>query len=113
MRTNPVYAHLAYRRTLLVALRDDLLDSYSVQGNPEPKKVLLCDRVFHEDAQVPETSINDMVMELNEEIAEQEAQLSRFEFTNTGVGSNGLFKSKAAPGPGKSYPEGQSGRRRR
>jgi hypothetical protein len=109
MRTNPVYAHIAYRRTLLVALRDDLLDAYSVQGSPEPRKVLMCDRVFQEDARVPESSINDMVLELNEEIAAQEAQLSKFEFAQTGE-RNGLFKSKVTQGQQVSRTSQQQGR---
>lgn len=80
MKTNPEYAKLAYRKTILtetVALlrRNFVPDDVTEQ----PLRTLVCEDVFQVDAVVPVEGFADFVEELEEQIKSLGHEMKQFE----------------------------------
>ena len=122
IRTNPAYAHLAYRKAILQHTINYLMDDYVGRDGESPKGTIFCDEVFKEDSEIPSEDIYEIVEDLRIEVANVELELSMFEFTRRG--DDKLFSKKpeknkqedqhkasgsAGPKPGK--PPGNEGGR--
>ncbi len=90
--TNPAYATLAYRRTIIADLKVYLRERYMRLSTPEPKETLLCDEVFHQDSNVPEEEIQHVVEELEQTEEELRLQMAQFTFSKQEE-NNGLLSS--------------------
>jgi hypothetical protein len=89
VRTNPAFAHLAYRRSIVVALVDELRENYMALSGDEPKKSIICPDVLQEDATVPEDEYLNVIEELELEAENLRLELMKFQFTKKE--SNGLL----------------------
>lgn len=80
VRTNPAYAELAYKRTIIhqtiVYLRREF-----VGLDEEPKQEMICEDVLASDAVVPIESIAQFVEDLEEEEHNLTLELNKFQFT--------------------------------
>lgn len=94
-KTNPAYAHLAYRHAIVVQLVDELRENYMALSSDEPRKGILCGEVYQEDATVPADEIQLVVEELEEEAHDLELEMRKFTFSQ-GQQTNGLLSSKKA-----------------
>jgi hypothetical protein len=79
-KTNPQYAAIAYRRTLLHNVITYLKRNY-VGLDSDPKDQLICEEVFHVDRVVPPEEIDEFIEELENEEESLRLELGRFEFT--------------------------------
>jgi hypothetical protein len=79
-RTNPAYAMLAYRRSILQHVSAMLMREYYATPNEEPKQRMYSDEVFRCDAEVPVTEIAAYIEELQLEDARIGLELNKFEF---------------------------------
>jgi hypothetical protein len=79
-RTNPVYAHLAYRRAILQHVTALLLRDYTAPSGSEPNKEIYSDEVYRVDAQVPMGDIGKYIEELQAEDAKLLLEMNKFEF---------------------------------
>lgn len=105
-KTNPVYAHLAYRRSVVVQLMDELRENYLALSSESPKKEILCGDVYQEDAIVPSDEIQLVLNELEEEAQGLEFQMRKFTFTQEEVTHGLLSSAKKAENDGGSKPKG-------
>ena len=94
--TNPVYAHLAHRKTIVAHLKVHLREKYMALSSPEPEKTLLCDEVFPQDSNVPVEEVQRVVEELEQEEESLRIQMSQFSF-NKQEERNGILSSKKNP----------------
>lgn len=80
VRTNPAYAELAYRRTIIhqtiVYLRREF-----VGLDEEPKQEMICEEVLASDAAVPIENVAQFVEDLEQEEHALSLELSKFQFT--------------------------------
>lgn len=83
IRTNPVYAALAYRRTIIHNLITFLKREY-VGIDSDPPKKLICEEVLAVDSDTPVEEIVQYMEELEREHHELTIELSKFEFTKKG-----------------------------
>lgn len=83
-RTNPAYAHLAYRKAVLGRVVQFLSDEFLARTSDEPKDVVLCEDVFRDDSEVPMGNIEEYIEELQQEEESLRLELSRFEFVKRG-----------------------------
>lgn len=117
-KTNAAYAHLAYRRSIVLQLVDELRESYLALSSEEPKKEVLCGDVYQEDAVVPPDELEQIIDELEQEGQNLELQMREFTFTQERQ-RHGLLSSKKAEasnedGQGTSAKKGRrKGRRAR
>lgn len=79
-RTNPAYAHLAYRRAILQHVTALLLRDYIAPNGNEPNEAIYSDEVYRVDAQVPATDIGKYIEELQAEDAKLLLEMNKFEF---------------------------------
>jgi hypothetical protein len=100
IKTNPAYAAIAYRRTIVREMITHLRRQY-VGMDGEPKAQLICEEVFQVDAVVPPEEVNRVVEELVDEEAELNLELSRFEFTRKDESAQGRKNKTAKAGRGK------------
>jgi hypothetical protein len=91
IKTNPAFAHIAYRRAIVVQLVQDLRDSYMTLSGTVPKKAIICDDVFREESTVPQEELADVMQELELEAANLKLELLKFTFTRKE--SDGLLSS--------------------
>lgn len=79
-RTNPAYAELAYKRTILhqtiIYLRREF-----VGLDEEPKQEMICEDVLASDAIVPIENIAQFIEDLQHQEHELTLELSKFQFT--------------------------------
>ena len=80
MRTNPAYAEIAYRRSILRHLVNHMLTRFVSRTGQPASEVIVCDEVFREDSEVPDTSIMAFIEELQETEALVALELGKFEF---------------------------------
>jgi hypothetical protein len=97
LRTNPAYAHLAYRRAIVVKLLDYLREEYLTLSSAEPRNELICDEVFSADAVVPAAEITLVAEELEQESEHLRLELGKFTFGKVQE-EHGLF-NRPAPTP--------------
>lgn len=80
VRTNPAYAALAYRRTIvhntLIFLKREFIGL-----DAEPQRKMICEEVLHADSEVPVEEIVQFVEELERQHHELTLELNKFEFT--------------------------------
>ena len=93
LRTNPAYAHLAYRKTIVAALKVNLRERYMALSSTEPDKTLLCEDVFHQDSNVPVEEVQLVVEELEQEEERLRIQMTQFSFSKQEE-NDGLLNSK-------------------
>jgi hypothetical protein len=80
IRTNPAYASLAYRRTIIHQTITYLKREY-VGVDEDPKQKLICEEVLAADAEVPIEEVATYLQELEREKHELTLELGKFEFT--------------------------------
>ena len=80
IRTNPAYAYLAYRRAVLRHTINWLRSEYVGQDGVSPKDKILCEDVFREDSEIPPEEIYQFVEELQEQEAQVQLEINRFDF---------------------------------
>lgn len=81
IKTNPAFAHLAYRRAIIVQLVQDLRDSYMQLSTAAPKRTIVCDDVFREESTVPQEELADVMHAMEVEAANLKLELAKFTFT--------------------------------
>lgn len=81
-RTNPAYAHIAYKKAILdhvvTLLQTEFTTAY---GDEEPNQVILSEDVFREDSQVPEEEIHEFIADLQQQSESLRLDLRKFTFT--------------------------------
>lgn len=108
VRTNPAFAHLAYRRSIVVALVDELRENYMALSGDNPKKSIICPDVLQEDATVPEDEYLSVIEELELEAETLRLELMKFQFTKRET--NGLLNRAQEEESGEG--DGQAGARK-
>lgn len=96
-KTNPAYAHLAYRRSILRAAVALLQQKYTPINGEDPERII-CEEVFQADAEVPEEEINQFVEELQEKEAFLGLEMKRFEFVRQDNGKEQEPEGQARQG---------------
>ena len=96
LKTNPAYAHLAWRRAIVVQLMDDLRENYLALSSSEPRKHIICEEVFREDSTVPEGAISAVYEELEQEAEQLRLELGKFSFGKVQEGHGLLNSGKKA-----------------
>lgn len=79
-RINPAYAELAYRKAIVGEMIQLLRDKYTPAYGDEPEKTIVCEDVFRDESDVPQSAIEDYIGELTQQEANLELELNRFEF---------------------------------
>lgn len=91
VRTNPAYAELAYRRTIIyqtiVLLKRDFVGLDS-----DPQKKMICEEVLNADSEVPVENIIQFVEELEREHHDLTLELNKFEFTKKSQSNEPKFQ---------------------
>jgi hypothetical protein len=100
IQTNPAYAALAYRRTVLKHVVTSLRRDH-IGLDTEPKEVLICEDVFQVDAHVPIEEVGYVVEDLVEEIEELSLEMSKFEFSKREYVSKRLSKVRKRESQGE------------
>ncbi len=95
MRTNPAYLELAYRKAITAELLDVLRSKYTPAYGDDPDKKVVCEDVFRDDSEVPQSAIEDFIGELEEREARLDLQLNKFEFVKR-EGEDASVTSKKA-----------------
>lgn len=80
VRTNPAYASLAYRRTIIHQAITYLKREF-VGVDEDPKQRMVCEEVLAVDAEVPIEEVASYLQELEREKHELTLELGKFEFT--------------------------------
>jgi hypothetical protein len=106
IKTNPAFAALAYRKTVLTNTVAHLRREY-IGLDTEPKSTMLCEDVFQVDSKVPIAEVGFVVEDLIEEIEELKLEMAKFEFTKREHVSKRrkARKSKSKAGKGKQPEE--------
>jgi hypothetical protein len=81
LRTNPAYAHLAYRKTIVAHTKVLLRRKFLGDEVSGPRETLVCEEVFPVDARIPPEAIQEYIEGLSREEAELDVELRRFELT--------------------------------
>jgi hypothetical protein len=80
VKTNPAYAALAYRRTIIhntiIYLKREFVGLDS-----DPQRKMICEDVLHADSEVPAEEVLQFVEELEREHHAITLELGKFEFT--------------------------------
>lgn len=97
LRTNPAYAHLAYRKTIVTREIVFLRRTYLGDELTSPREVLVCEEVFPQDQQVPQEEIQHRIETLTEEAAQLDVELRKFQLVApTTQGRHEQSRSKEA-----------------
>jgi len=116
LRTNPAYAHIAYRKAILGRTIQFLSDNFLALSADEPKDVILCEDVFREDSEVDIRSIEEYIEELQQEEESLRLELAKFDFVKKDEHEGFRGKKKeagGAPGQQAGAEEGRKGGRSR
>ena len=70
LRTNPAYAHLAYRKTIVAHTKVLLRRKFLGDEVSGPRETLVCEEVFPIDARIPPEAIQEYIEGLSREEAE-------------------------------------------
>lgn len=107
LRTNPAFAHLAYRKTIITRTLTFLRRTYLGDEISEPKETLICEEVFPTDSHVPQEEIQHYMESLTDEAAQIEVELSRFRLVQPiEQGHNGQRQQKHKKGSGQHQQKG-------
>ena len=100
IRTNPAYAALAYRRTIIhnaiIMLKREFVGMDS-----DPNKKMLCEDVLAVDSEVPAEEIAQYVEELEQEHHSLTLELGKFEFTRKNQNEPKQQQAQKARHPGR------------
>jgi hypothetical protein len=115
IKTNPAFAHLAYRRAVIVQLVQDLRDNYMQLSDPEPKRTIVSDDVFRDEATVPQEELVSVMQEM--ELEAENIRLEMLKFTFTRKETDGFLSSEKRETGGEvrdeqGAPQGRRKRRR-
>lgn len=105
IRTNPAYAHLAYRKAIIGRVVQFLSDEFLARSSDEAKDVLLCEDVFREDSEIPEETIEEYIEELQMKEQALQFELAKFEFVKRG--DDDAVANKAEEAGAKAVVEAQ------
>lgn len=109
VRTNPVYAALAYRRTIIhntiIMLKREFIGL-----DAEPNKKMICEDVLHSDSEVPSEEIIQFVEELEQQQHDLTLEMNKFEFTKKGSHDPKLQQAQARGGNGRNQKGSQGPR---
>jgi hypothetical protein len=92
MKTDPEYARIAYRKSIVSELKDHLRGRYLALSSVNPEDTILCTDVFSQDSNVPVEEVQAVVEELEQEEESLRLQLARFSFRKQDE-NNGLLSS--------------------
>lgn len=81
LKTNPAYAHLAYRKAITKSLAIHLHRTFLGDELGEPQGVIISEDVFSVDQQVPVEEVQRFIEELNDNVAKLDVELSKFSLT--------------------------------
>lgn len=109
VRTNPAYAALAYRRTI-IHNAIILLKREFIGIDAEPNKRMICEDVLHADSEVPAEEIVQYVEELEAEQHSLTLELNKFEFTRKGGNDPKLQQAQARGGINRQQKSGSGHR---
>lgn len=106
VKTNPVYASIAYRKAIVTATIALVRRQFCIDDSGKARAALVCEEVFHVDAQVPEEEFLNFLNELEDERAKLDLQLRRFTLVeqkneSKGQEGNGGKGSRHRKGRGK------------
>ena len=79
-KTNPAYAAVAYRRTIVHSLITYLRRDY-IGIDADPPQAMICEEVMASDAEVPLEEVTSYLEELEQEHHSLTLELNKFEFT--------------------------------
>lgn len=92
-KTNPAYAALAYRRTILNEVVFHLRRKFlGVDGDPQSK--LVCEEVLYTDHIVPLVEVEAFVDDLIDEEAQLSIEMGQFEFKQRHNGQSSRTKAR-------------------
>lgn len=80
LRTNPEFAYLAYRKTIINRTIVFLRRQFLPDEQSQPREVLVCEEVFPVDSHTPPEEVQSYIEHLTEEVAELDRQIRGFEF---------------------------------
>jgi hypothetical protein len=97
IKTNPQYAALAYRRTILHEVIMYLKRKY-VGLDDDPKDQLICEEVLHVDRVIPPDEVDSYVSELEAEEEHLRLELNKYEFSRKNNEPKQKWDQKAQKG---------------
>ena len=83
LKTNPAYAHLAYRKAITKSLAIHLHRTFLGDELGEPQGVIISEDVFSVDQQVPVEEVQRFIEELNDNVAKLDVELAKFSLTRS------------------------------
>jgi hypothetical protein len=99
LRTNPAYAALAYRKTIIAFTKVHLRRKFLGDEVSGPREVLVCEEVFPIDSKIPPEAVQEYIETLSREESEIDVQLRKFELTpSTSKGTHGQQTRSQEPG---------------
>lgn len=103
MKTNPAYAHLAYRKAIYTEAIMLLRRKYLADDAGDAPCKLICEEVMLGDSEVPQEEVHQFLNELETERAGLDLEMRKFEFVRKNEsqrtqGSPGRFSKKASKG---------------
>lgn len=111
-RTNPAYATLAYRKSVVRALVNHLREDYLALSSSTPSKELYCEDVYKVDSLVPPEAIQGIVEELEQEEQNIKLEMAKFSFDIQEKHSHGILSTKTKESRGtRGGQGGNQGRR--
>ena len=99
-RTNPAYAALAYRRTI-IHNAIILLKREFIGVDSDPNKKMLCEEVLTVDSEVPVEEVAQYVEELEQEHHSLTLELGKFEFTRKNQNESKQQQAQKKSHPGR------------
>ena len=101
LRTNPIYAHLAYRKAITKSLAIYLHRTFLGDELGQPQATIISEDVFSVDQQVPVEEVQRYIEELNDNVARLDIELAKFSLTK-----NISNEPTRQTGTGISYTQG-------
>lgn len=106
LRTNPAYAHLAYKKAILRRTIVFLRRTFVGDELTDPRETLVCEEVFPVDSNVPQEEIQHYIENLTDEEAEIQRQLSKFQLV---APIEGRHEQKSSKNSRQPHPKGGAG----
>ena len=103
LRTNPAYAALAYRKTIIGFTKTQLRRKFLGDEVSGPRETLVCEEVFPVDSKIPPESVQEYIESLSREEADLDVQLRKFELTPRDLNA----ESKRAQNAKGTNPQGR------
>lgn len=109
LKTNPAYAHLAYRKAITRRLSVYLHRSFLGDELGDPQEIIMSDEVFPIDQQVPVEEVQRYIEGLNEQVAELDLELGKFSLTRNILND----ESQRAQGQARQHQSSRSSHRKK